>query len=154
GLNRGTGEHDPGVQDELLLVSPDELVRLRDAPDELLSAAVQTGAGLSSALPSSAQFALHADILTAMTSAGQIAAVVPDGAGFPALSAAVLSAVERGDRTLLSTQSPTRVRQMRDVTVPAVLAATRHLDPNADVKIAFVLDESGYVDPAKVIATA
>ncbi|MFV0372748.1 hypothetical protein [Microbacterium sp.] len=80
----------------------------------------------------------------------------PTGSGksLATLTAAFLAAIERDERTVISTDSLTLMGQLQDKDVATVTAAAAELHPSRDVRVAFVKGAANYVDPAKVIATA
>lgn len=122
----------------------------------LLTAAVRVATGNPHAQPRTGQAALRRDIDLAMEDHGACVGVAPTGSGksLATLTAAFKVAIERDERTVLSTDSLALMGQLQDKDVSTVRTAAAELYPDREVQVAFVKGVSNYVDPAKVIATA
>jgi len=138
------------------LITPSARDTLREDPLGLLTAAVRVATGIPHAQAREGQATLRGHIDDAMNTSGHLVGVAPTGSGksLATLTAAFMAAIERDERTVLSTDSLALMGQLQDKDVDTVQAAAVELFPEREVKVAFVKGVSNYVDPAKVIATA
>lgn len=137
---------------------------LHDTLDTLLTASVVSATGNPQARPRPGQSALAHDILAAMIgspggqaewSREQVAGQAPTGVGksLAALAPAMLMAVERGERSVVSTESLTLQAQYVDKDAPTVAAACEDV-LGASPSVAVLKGWGNYVCMAKAATTA
>lgn len=138
------------------LIPTDTRDSLAADPLGLLTAAVRVATGNPDAQPRPGQADLRRHIDVAMDTHTACVGVAPTGSGksLATLTAGFMAAIERDERTVLSTDSLALMGQLQDKDVDTVQTAAAELYPDRHVIVAFVKGIANYVDPAKVIATA
>lgn len=127
---------------------------LADEPLGLLTQAVRVATGIPDALPREGQAALHEAISMAMARRGHTVGQAPTGSGksLASLAPAFKAAIERNERTIISTDSLALMGQLQDKDVDTVQDAARALYGQS-VEVAFLKGVSNYLDPDRVMAT-
>lgn len=121
---------------------------------ELLTAAVRIATGLDDADPRPGQLDLALDIEQAMEFKGQVVGEAPTGTGksFAHLCAAAHAWVNRGERTLVSTESLALQGQFVEKDLPVVSQALERVGAQP-LDFALLKGVSNYVDPLQLQAT-
>lgn len=122
--------------------------------ETLLTRAVRIATGTPDAYPRPGQLDLALDIESAFRFSAPMLGIAPTGTGksFAHLCAAALRWHERGDRTVVSTESLALQSQFVDKDLPVVAQALSELG-GKDLRFALLKGVTNYVDPLQLAAT-